>query len=103
MNKSENNVIRIEIFGSTYTLKTDASEEYVKKIAAYINNRLNEIAEKGQDLPTFKIAILGLIEIMDDLLKTREKLSKIEGEFGAKTSELIQKIDKRLSSEYSIM
>lgn len=101
--EEEKNIVKIEIFGSTYTLKTDAEEEHVKKIAVFINKHLSEIAKKSPDLPTFKIAMLCLIEIVDDLLKTKDKLAEIEKELGDKTSELIKKIDERLSSDYSIM
>lgn len=101
MEEETKNIIKVEIFGSHYTLKTDADEEYVKKIAEYINQRLHHIADKSPDLPTFKIAMLCLVEIVDELLKTKEKLEKIDVELGDKTSELINKINSQLATKYS--
>ncbi len=103
MEEKDKNIIKTEIFGTNYTLKTDAEEEYVKQIAKAINERMNAIAEKNPDLPSFKIAVLCLIETMDDMLKTKKNLKEIESELSAKTSELISKIEERLPSDYTIV
>lgn len=103
MEEQDKNIIKIDIFGTNYTLKTDAEEEYVKEIAKTIDERMKTIAEKNPDLPSFKIAVLCLIEAVDEIRKTKENLKGIENELSAKTSELINKIEERLSSDYTIV
>ena len=68
MEEQEKNIIKVEIFGTHYTLKTDAEEEYVQGIADNINQRLKALTEKHPELPAIKTATLCLIELMDDLL-----------------------------------
>jgi len=102
MAEQNKNIVKTEIFGTSYTIRTDADEEYVKKIAQSINNRMTKIAEKAPDLPSLKIAVLCLIETMDDLLRADEKLKEIENELSNKTTELINRIEEKLSSDYSI-
>ena len=103
MEEQDKNIIKVDIFGTNYTLKTDAEEEYVKEIAKTIDERMKTIAEKNSDLPSFKIAVLCLIEAIDEIRKTKENLKEIENELSAKTSELINKIEERLSSDYTIV
>ncbi len=98
----ENNIVKINILGAPFTLKTDADEEYVKKIADYIDKHLNDIVSKSPDIPTYKSAVLCLITVVDELLKTKKQLSEIEKDYGSKAAELINKIDESLSAEYSI-
>ncbi len=103
MEGQDKNIIKIEIFGTNYTIKTDAEEKYVKEIGKTINERMSVITEKNPNLPSFKIAVLCLIETMDDLHKAEEKLKEIENELSAKTVELINRIEERLSSDYMIV
>ena len=103
MEEQDKNIVKIDIAGTTYTLKTDAEAEYVKKIASIINEKMESITEMNPNLPSFKIAVLCLIEIVDEMLKSYQKLNKIEKEFSLKTSDIIEKIDQRISSNYKII
>lgn len=100
---NDKNIIKVKIFGSEYTLKTDADEPYVNQIADHINRVMNNVAGKNSGLPALKIAILALIEIVDELLKVKEQVGAVDSELGEKTSRLIQKIEEQLSLSYSLV
>ena len=65
---------RVTIFGRDYDLTSDESPEYAKRIAAYVDAKMGEIAtEVNQSDPT-KLAILAAMEISDLLIRERERL-----------------------------
>ena len=67
--------INVEIFGESLTLVTDESEEYIKGLAAYIDAKMNEIAQPNARSgmhPTI-LSLLASVIIADELFKERDK------------------------------
>ncbi|HTY07937.1 MAG TPA: cell division protein ZapA [Candidatus Edwardsbacteria bacterium] len=77
--------IKVEIFGSEYRIKGDADAEYVKRVAAYVDEKMKQVSQLTADSAVSKIAILAAINIADELLKERQ-----QREFAAK--ELSEKL-----------
>jgi cell division protein ZapA len=100
---ADKNIIKVKIFGSEYTLKTDADENYVKEISEHINKVMAGVAAKNSNLPALKISVLSLIEIVDELLRIKSQVSELDSEMGDKTSELIERIEEQLSRSYSLV
>ena len=42
----KNDLISVNIYGQEYTLKTDGTEEYIHKIAKYVESKMKEIRSK---------------------------------------------------------
>ncbi len=78
------------IGGKVYTLSGFESEEYLQRIASYINNKINEIDE----VETFRRfsndmkATLIELNIADDYFKAKEQADKLELELEAKEREI---------------
>ncbi|MBZ0263734.1 cell division protein ZapA [bacterium] len=65
--------VRVEIFGQMYPIRARVdSEEYVKKIAAYVDTRMREIDDEMSPATSLGVAILAALNIADDLFSTRE-------------------------------
>lgn len=63
--------IRVNIFGSEYTLVSDSDENYVKEIAQYIDQKMREIDRNQSIRSTAKVAILAALNITDELFQER--------------------------------
>ena len=63
--------IRVNIFGSEYTLISDSDENYVKEIAQYIDQKMREIDKNQSIRSTAKVAILAALNITDELFQER--------------------------------
>lgn len=62
------NAIRVRIAGETYTLRTDADEEYTQRCAALVDERMREIGrETGLDAK--QTAILAALALSDELFR----------------------------------
>jgi cell division protein ZapA len=65
--------VKVDIFGKTYTLKGDADPDYVQKVAAFVNERMNEVAGNSSVASTAKVAILAAVNIADELFREQQK------------------------------
>jgi len=69
----ESESVTVNIFGKEYTLKGDAESEYVQKVAAFVNERMNEVAAHSTVASTAKVAILAAVNIADELFREQKK------------------------------
>ena len=78
------------IGGKVYTLCGYESEEYLQKVASYINNKLNEY--NGMDAfrraPMDMQNVLMQINLADDYFKAKKQIASMEEDMEAKEKEL---------------
>ncbi len=78
------------IGGKVFTLSGYESEEYLQKVASYLNNKFNEYNKldgfKRQPLDTQNILLQ--LNIADDLFKAKKQISLLEDELQRKEKEL---------------
>ena len=93
------NLVRVEILGREYTVKSDEDEERVKKIAEYVNGKLRRISDNTKTISTLNVAILAAMDIANEYFEVLEghsnltqKVEKIE----VKSSRLIEMIDSKI-------
>ena len=89
-------LVEIKVFGQTYTVKTDAEEDYIQEVARYVNEKMEEVLKKTKSVSTLNVAILTALNIADDLLKEKEKRIDLLREVEAKSKDLVEKIDIRI-------
>ncbi len=63
MMKPEVKKYTITVFGDSYTVVSDESEECVLTAALYVDQLMKEIASKASDMPSQKVAILAALKI----------------------------------------
>jgi len=86
-------LVEIKVFGQTYTVKTDAEEDYIQEVAKYVNEKMDEVLKKTKSVSTLNVAILTALNIADDLLREKEKKVALLQEVDAKARDLGEKID----------
>ena len=92
--------VKVNILGNTYTLKTDADEEYIKKLAQYLNKKNKELTGKDSGIPTLKEIIMVALNVADELFRLKEEVEKIDKEIGHRTDDLIKRLEEGLTKEY---
>ena len=82
-NKNDTSVV---IDGKVYTLSGYESEEYLQKLAAFINNKINEVkSEEGfRKLPLDVQAIFIELNIADDYFKAKKNADALSEELADK-------------------
>ncbi len=64
-------ITTVKIFGKDYPIASDQNPEYVRRLADFVDRRMNEIADGGESLSSARVAILACLNIADDLMRTR--------------------------------
>lgn len=86
-NKTDTEVI---IGGKMYTLSGYESEEYLQKVASYINNKISDYTKmdafRRQPLDTQNVLLQ--LNIADDYFKAKKQISVLEDDLQAKEKEL---------------
>jgi len=65
------NVVQVQIFGHSYTIRGEADQDYITSVAAYVDRKMREITEKLPVASLSKVAILASLNIADELFKER--------------------------------
>lgn len=61
----------VRIAGQEYTLMADLPEDYIHKVAIYVDKKMSEVARRRSDLSTSMIAVMAAVNIADEVLELR--------------------------------
>jgi cell division protein ZapA len=87
------NVVQVQIFGHSYTIRGDAEREYIMGVAAYVDQKMREITEKLPVASLSKVAILASLNIADELFKERSRRQGQEQELSHRAARLNAVLD----------
>ncbi|MBQ8231684.1 MAG: cell division protein ZapA [Lachnospiraceae bacterium] len=89
------------INGKVYTLSGYESEEYLQKVASYINNKINEYSkiDSFRRLPLDTQNVLLQLNVADDYFKAKKQISLLEEELQTKEKELYDLKHELISSQ----
>ncbi|MCH5343876.1 MAG: cell division protein ZapA [Acetatifactor sp.] len=92
------------IAGKVFTLSGYESEEYLQKVASYINNKVNEYnkVESFKRQPLDTQSVLLQLNIADDYFKAKKQISLLEEELQAKEKELYDLKHELISAQIKL-
>ncbi|OAB39149.1 hypothetical protein PMSD_04245 [Paenibacillus macquariensis subsp. defensor] len=97
MNIPDRNRVTVEIYGTSYKL-VGSSSDYMKKIAQYVDERMNAVSKNHSRLDTPKIAVLAAVHMAEEAIQTQEvrnELKMLTGERSELKAEILKLIDNR--------
>jgi len=99
--KTDTNVL---IGGKILTLSGYESEEYLQKVASYINNKMNEYSkiESFRKQPVDRQAVLLQLNIADDYFKAKKQISALEDELQSKDKEMYDLKHELISTQIKL-
>ena len=77
---AEKNKVSVIIGGMSYSLVSEDSVEYIKKVAAYVDTKMKEIESMHNCLTNSSKAVLTAINIADDFLKRNDRVREVVSE-----------------------
>ena len=72
----------VRIAGKEYTIASTDSEDYVNRVAAWVDRRMNELAAATR-LPATQLAVLTAVNAADDMMKSRDEIRRLQAELDA--------------------
>ena len=97
--ESERTVTRVEIAGDEYTIRSEASEDYTRECARYVNETIDQIMSQGRLVEAHKAAILAAMALADQLFQAREDAEAVRKELVERSAELLTEVDEKLPSD----
>ena len=95
-------VIKVNIMGQDYFIKSSENATYFKKISKYVNSKIDEIIDSGSGIdPTtqqLKIAVFTCMSITEDLFTAQKDSEELIDQIASKSSSIIEYIDENLNT-----
>ena len=85
--------VELTLLGQTLTVRTEAAPEYVHRLAAYLEERVNALRTAGVKDPMAALTLAAL-DITDELFRLRDDAVKQEGDVGARLGALVEILDR---------
>ncbi|MFZ5989161.1 MAG: cell division protein ZapA [Bacillota bacterium] len=99
------NKVDVRIAGKDYTLVGVESEEYIQKVALYIDKKMNAIMRTNNKLSTSMASVLSAINVADDYFKAHESVISLSKEVKDLKEEIerLREENRRLANENAIV
>ncbi len=96
---TSSNVVKVNILGQEYVISTSADPRYIKEVAAYMNEKMEELKNSGIDANSqqLKIAVLAGMNITDELFAQKVNQKKLIDTVEAKTIAITDFVESKIS------
>jgi cell division protein ZapA (FtsZ GTPase activity inhibitor) len=85
--------VELTVLGQTLTVRTEASADYVRALAKYLEERVATIKRGGvRDAAT--ALILAALDITDELFRARDDSSRRDGDVSARLGALVSLLEQ---------
>ncbi|MFH1033789.1 MAG: cell division protein ZapA [Pseudomonadota bacterium] len=85
--------VKIQILGNEYVLRSQSSEGQVRRVAAHLNARLNEVLTNTNTSSTLAATVLAALNITNELLQLQDQQQHMLQEIEAQAERLLKKIE----------
>ncbi len=92
----------VEIYGQRYTIKGEADEEYIKKVAAYVDEQMRLLAKGMKTATPTKLAVLTALNIADSFFRAEQQRELREADVERRALSLMESIEESLQSGTSL-
>ena len=77
---SKKNKVIVRIGGREHAMRGSESEEYIHKVAIYVDKKMEEISSKQPPLGISMLAILTAINLADEVIKQKDEIERLQKE-----------------------
>ena len=89
----DKNRVEVEILGQKYTIRTDAAADYVRELAAYVEQRVKDIRGDAPAQDPVKLLALAALHIADELFRLKDDHELLDKDTGARLVALNRLLD----------
>jgi len=92
----EGRVIPVEIAGQRYPIRSTLDQEYVARLARYVDEKMRAAADSTPTGDTMRLAVLAALNIADELIRCRDANRDCNGEIAQRAGEIERLLDRVL-------
>ena len=91
-------VVRVDIHGQQYPIRSRLDARYVAELARYIDQKMQAAAESTPTGDSLRLAILTAINVADELFRCRQDQQSQDGHLTERAQEIERLLDQALAS-----
>src|ERR1700760_3705904 len=84
----QSRVVPVEIHGQRYPIRSTLDEEYVARLAEFVDERIRAAADATPTGDSLRLAVLAALNIADELFRCRDANRARDGELADRAGEL---------------
>lgn len=88
--------IRVEIYNQTYNIRSDGDNDYILKLAEFVDEKMREISSGSLTVDSLKVAILAALHIADEYHQQKRQMENNDALLGSKSTQCAEMLDKLL-------
>ena len=92
----EGSVISVEIHGQRYPIRSTLDQDYVTRLASYVDEKMRAAAESAPTGDMLRLAVLAALNVADELFRCRALNNARDGELAERAGELERMLDRIL-------
>jgi cell division protein ZapA len=93
---SDGRLIPVEIHGQRYPVRSTLEPDYVARLAAYVDQKMNAAIESTPTRDPMRLAVLAALNIADELFRCRETSHAHSDAIAERAEELERLLDRVL-------
>ena len=93
---SDGDAISVEIHGQRYPIRSTLDQEYVTRLASYVDQKMRAAAESTPTGDSLRLAVLAALNVADELFRCRDVSRARDGELAERAGELERLLDRVL-------
>ena len=93
---AEDAVISVEIHGQRYPIRSGLDQEYVSRLAHYVDEKMRAAADSTPTGDSLRLAVLAALNIADELFRCKDVNRARDGELAERAGELERLLDRVL-------
>jgi cell division protein ZapA len=88
--------IRVEIYNQTYNIRSDGDNEYIMRLAEYVDGKMRDISSGTLTVDSLKVAILAALHIADEFHQLKNTQQQTDAQLASRSAECAEMLDRVL-------
>ncbi len=91
------NLVQVEIFGQTYSVKAGGDAAYVQKLAVFVDEEMKDVSRASGAVDSLRVAVLAALNLADECFRLRQEGEDKQAS-GSSLDERAMRLAKRLGA-----
>ena len=91
--------IRVVIYDQEYFMRGDLNQEYIQKLATYLDTKMRSIAERTRTVDTLRVAMLAALNVVDEYHQIKARYEEVTQHLDQKVEKCTDALDEILKGE----
>jgi cell division protein ZapA len=88
--------IRVEIYNQTYNIRSDGDNDYIMRLAEFVDGKMREISSGTLTVDSLKVAILAALHIADEFHQLKNQQEQSDAQLASRSAECSEMLDRVL-------